>query len=159
MLPPIVQAREVIEQAGIGNNSRVVVYDDSNGLWASRLFWTLEYLGHRKVALLDGGLSSWVAAGRDLHSEEVTKPRASFQVRIQADKLDRNQGTFLSTDELERLYEQGEATRDRKIVTHCQTGIRAAHTYFTLRLLGYEEVRLYDGSWAEWGNSEEIPVE
>jgi thiosulfate/3-mercaptopyruvate sulfurtransferase len=73
--------------------------------------------------------------------------------------LDPTLGTFLSTDELETLYEQGEATRGRKIVTHCQTGIRATHTYFTLRLLGYEEVRLYDGSWAEWGNSQEAPIE
>lgn len=210
MLPAIVQVREVIEQAGIGNDTRVVVYDDSHGLWASRLFWTLEYLGHKRVAMLDGGLSSWVAEDRVLQSKEVTKPRASFQVRIQANKLadkawiienlentrvkvvdtrspaeytgsdkqaargghipgasnidwvqnlDMRKGTFLPTDTLVALYEQAEATRDRKIVTHCQTGIRAAHAYFTLRLLGYEEVRLYDGSWAEWGNSEDTPIE
>lgn len=65
----------------------MVVYDDSGGLWASRLFWTLEYIGHRKTALLDGGLSKWIGEGRAVQTKEATNPKAFFQVQIQEDKL------------------------------------------------------------------------
>jgi thiosulfate/3-mercaptopyruvate sulfurtransferase len=50
-------------------------------------------------------------------------------------------------------------TKEKEAVTHCQTGVRAAHTYFVLRMLGYERVRMYDGSWAEWGNAEDTPID
>ena len=65
---------------------------------------------------------------------------------------------FLPSNELRTLYEEAGIMADKEIVTHCQTGIRAAHSYFTLRLLGYTKVRLYDGSWAEWGNDPETPI-
>ncbi|MEE9203210.1 MAG: sulfurtransferase [Dehalococcoidia bacterium] len=68
-------------------------------------------------------------------------------------------GTFKSQPELEQLYAAAGLTPDREVIPLCQTGVRSAHTYFTLRLIGYPRVRLYDASWEEWGNDPTTPVE
>jgi thiosulfate/3-mercaptopyruvate sulfurtransferase len=67
--------------------------------------------------------------------------------------------TFKPADELRAMYERKGVTPDRDIVTYCQGGYRAAHSYLALRLLGYPRVRTYLGSWKEWGDREELPIE
>ena len=67
--------------------------------------------------------------------------------------------TFKSAEELQKMFEKAGATKDREIVTYCRLGNRSAHNYFVARLLGYEKVRNYDGSWIDWGNRAELPVE
>ncbi len=57
-----------------------------------------------------------------------------------------------------RLAELG-VTPDKEVITHCQSHHRSAHTYIMLRSLGFEQVRGYPGSWSDWGNSMETPVE
>jgi thiosulfate/3-mercaptopyruvate sulfurtransferase len=64
-----------------------------------------------------------------------------------------------SQAELDRIYGVLSLDRAEEIVTYCQSGIRASHTYFTLRYLGYKNVRVYDGSWAEWGNDLSTPID
>ncbi len=62
-LPDPVIFSERLGLSGIGLDTQVVVYDDAEGMFAGRLWWMLRWLGHEKVAVLDGGLKAWVAAG------------------------------------------------------------------------------------------------
>nr|MBA3885210.1 sulfurtransferase [Acidobacteriota bacterium] len=68
-------------------------------------------------------------------------------------------GDFKPAGELQQMYEDAGVTPDREIITYCQGGYRAAHSYLALRLLGYPRVRSYIGSWKEWGDREDLPVE
>ena len=72
----------------------------------------------------------------------------------------RDDGTFKSPDELRDLYGAEGVTPDKEVVVYCRIGERSAHTWFVLReLLGYPVVRNYDGSWTEWGNLVDVPIE
>lgn len=69
-------------------------------------------------------------------------------------------GTFKSADELRELYGSKGVTSDRPSIAYCRIGERSSHTWFVLKyLLGYPNVRNYDGSWTEWGSAVRVPVE
>jgi thiosulfate/3-mercaptopyruvate sulfurtransferase len=69
------------------------------------------------------------------------------------------EGTFKPAAELKGMYEAAGVTPEREVITYCQGGYRAAHSYLALRLLGYPRVRTYVGSWKEWGDRSDLPVE
>jgi thiosulfate/3-mercaptopyruvate sulfurtransferase len=72
----------------------------------------------------------------------------------------RDDGTFKPADELRQLYETKGVTPEKDVTAYCRIGERSAHTWFVLReLLGYEKVKNYDGSWTEWGNLVDVPIE
>jgi thiosulfate/3-mercaptopyruvate sulfurtransferase len=72
----------------------------------------------------------------------------------------RDDGTFKSAEELRELYGSKGVTDDKAVTAYCRIGERSAHTWFVLReLLGYEDVKNYDGSWTEWGNLVDVPIE
>ena len=68
-------------------------------------------------------------------------------------------GAFKPAPELTQMYEQAGVTPDREVITYCQGGYRAAHSYLALRLLGFPRVRNYLGSWKEWGDRVDLPIE
>jgi thiosulfate/3-mercaptopyruvate sulfurtransferase len=73
----------------------------------------------------------------------------------------REDGTFRSRDELEQLYtDKGVIAGGDPIIAYCRIGERSAHTWFVLHeLLGRDDVKNYDGSWTEWGNLVDVPIE
>ncbi|HEX6778816.1 MAG TPA: sulfurtransferase [Ktedonobacterales bacterium] len=75
-------------------------------------------------------------------------------------KAAREDGTFKSAEDLRQLYGGEGVTPDKQVVAYCRIGERSAHTWFVLtQLLGYSNVRNYDGSWTEWGNLVGAPIE
>jgi thiosulfate/3-mercaptopyruvate sulfurtransferase len=69
-------------------------------------------------------------------------------------------GTFKSAEELRQIYGGKGVTPEKEVVSYCRIGERSAHTWFVLtQLLGYPDVRNYDGSWTEWGNLVNAPIE
>lgn len=97
-LPNWQQMAEVLGRCGIGPDTQVVVYDDCQGMIAGRLWWLLRWLGHERVALLDGGLQAWVAAGGALTTGlpqpvPVTLPVSEGEKAVDAAAVLANIGT------------------------------------------------------------------
>jgi len=75
-------------------------------------------------------------------------------------KAANDDGTFKSADELKALYEAEGITGDREVIAYCRIGERSSHTWFALQeLLGFDDVKNYDGSWTEYGSLVGAPVE
>jgi thiosulfate/3-mercaptopyruvate sulfurtransferase len=200
----------VMGQLGIGNDTTVVGYDDQGGLGPTRLWWVLDYYGHAKAKVLNGGWNKWAKEKRPVTAEVPTPQPAQFAVQRDSQKIClveellvemkrpnvvvvdarspaeysgfdvrakrgghipgsinidwvRNVTndalkTFKPAAELRKMYEAAGVTPDKDIIVHCHTGVRAAHTLFTLTLLGYNQQRNYDGSWQEWGNRPDLPI-
>ena len=81
-LPTADEGARLLSALGIGPETLVVIYDDSGGLHASRLFFTLEVFGHRRVALLDGGIHAWRRAGLPLTREVPTIAPTSYRPSV-----------------------------------------------------------------------------
>ena len=97
-------------------------------------------------------------AGRDVRAERGGHIPESIHVEwVQNVDAD---GRFLPAEDLKNLYNSTSVTNELDIYTLCQTAVRATHSWFVLQeLLGYDNVAVYDGSWTEWGNLENTPID
>src|SRR5439155_1261159 len=122
----------LLGRLGISNEDQIVLYGDFNNWFAAFAFWVFKYYGVDNVVLLNGGRRKWID----------------------------EDGTFKTPEQLKALYEPKGVTPDKEVIAYCRIGERSSHTWFVLKyLLGYPNVRNYDGSWTEWGNLVRTPIE
>ena len=212
MMPPAHKMASRMQALGIGDASRIVVYDNSPLHSAARAWWMLRAFGARSVALLDGGLQKWKAEGRPLESGRPERRPAHFTPRLDpdavADKafvlgivgspdwqiadarpasrfagedpeprmglasghipgsrslsqsaLFEADGSWKRGDALRAAFQEAGVDLTKPLVTSCGSGVTAAVLLFGAHLLGKDDVRLYDGSWSEWGADPETPKE
>jgi thiosulfate/3-mercaptopyruvate sulfurtransferase len=84
-LPCVEEIEAVFGRLGISSGAQVVAYDQDTGMYASRLWWMLRYLGHDAVAVLDGGWAKWIREGRPTRSGEERRPTTVFSGRRRKD--------------------------------------------------------------------------
>ena len=196
--------RKILSYAGVDENKKIIFYDNTSGMLASRGVWMCLYFSHPDVQMLDGGLSKWTKENLTTVTESTiykpsnlttpinssiligfeelnqnigkvtiidarspdefdgTIPRAARGGHIPTAKnIDWNNnlddsGKLKSDEELESLYQMDKGD---PIVTYCQGAYRAANSYLALKKLGFKNVKVYLGSWGEWGNKIDLPIE
>ncbi len=197
-------------RAGIGDGSSLVIYDDTLGLYAARVWWSLRAYGYESARILDGGLPAWLADKRPLSNASYPPAVASFTPRANprlrmatadvrsvlgspdvllvdgraaaeyrglegnAKRLGHIPGAvnvpvgamhvpgsqkLRDPDTLRDMLLRANVARGRRVVTYDGSGVAAARLAFVLVLLGYEDVAVYDGGWAEWGDRLDLPVD
>jgi thiosulfate/3-mercaptopyruvate sulfurtransferase len=201
-------------RAGIGDGSTVVIYDDTQSLYAARVWWSLRTHGLESVRILDGGFPAWVEEGSPVSSAAMSVGLGSLPVTftprgpnrmllttadvrgllgspevtlIDARAPAEYRGYEGNTrrlghipgavnvpvgtmhpagsqrlrggDELRDRFHAANVSRGRRMVTYDGSGVAAAKLAFVLTLLGHEDVAVYDGGWAEWGNRLDLPVD
>jgi thiosulfate/3-mercaptopyruvate sulfurtransferase len=122
-------------------------------------------LGNNRVSLVD------VRSPKEFSGEVLAPPEYPTEhaqrgghipgaVNIPWAQAVREDGTFKSPEDLAALYESKGVTKDKDVIAYCRIGERSSHTWFVLKyLLGYPNVKNYDGSWTEWGNLVRSPIE
>jgi thiosulfate/3-mercaptopyruvate sulfurtransferase len=124
----------------------------------------LPRLGRDELALVD------VRSPAEYNGEVIAPPGMSETaqraghipgaVSVPWSQAVRDDGRFKSQAELHELYASQGVTADRDVIAYCRIGERSSHTWFVLHeLLGYPNVRNYDGSWTEWGSMVGVPIE
>ena len=97
-------------------------------------------------------------SGKDVRADRGGHIPGSVNVNWVANSAE--DGTFLPKADLQKIYSNANLVSGDKVYTLCQTAVRATHTWFVLsELLGYSNAAVYDGSWTEWGNRTDTPID
>jgi thiosulfate/3-mercaptopyruvate sulfurtransferase len=210
---------DLLQRAGVNNNTTLVLYGDFNNWFAAFAFWAFKYYGFKDLRLMNGGRKKWLEEDRPISKDipqyqrgnfKATEPDKSIraflnQVKEALDKENiamvdvrspkeftgeilappeyptehaqrgghipgasnipwsqavKDDGTFKSVEELKQIYQSKGIIPDKEIIAYCRIGERSSHTWFVLKyLLGYPNVKNYDGSWTEWGNMVDNRIE
>jgi thiosulfate/3-mercaptopyruvate sulfurtransferase len=213
------QLGQLLSNAGVTNQTTLVLYGDFNNWFAAFAYWILKYYGVEKAVLMNGGRKKWLAEDREVTKDVPSYPKTTFKtggtneqlrtyleyVRSSVKKSDKvlvdvrspaeftgeitappeypnehaqrgghipgavnipwsqavkEDGTFKSAEDIAKLYQSKGVTADKEVITYCRIGERSSFTWFVLKyLLGYPNVKNYDGSWTEWGNMIRNPIE
>ncbi len=164
IVPPK-KLEELLGKSGIDNKTAIVLYGDNNNWFAAWAFWQLKIYGHDDVRIMDGGRKKWLAEGRDLSTEvPAVQPKTykagapDLSLRAFLPEVQRAlAGKKAALVDVRSPAEfTGEILAPPGLPETCQRGL----TWFAMKyLLGFQDVKNYDGSWTEWGNLVGAPVE
>jgi thiosulfate/3-mercaptopyruvate sulfurtransferase len=175
----------LMSRIGVTPDTTVVFYGDKNNWWATYAFWVFQLFGHTKAKIVDGGRLKWEKEGRSFTKDRpqyaATKYKAPERDMPEypnegalrgghipgaknvpwARAANPEDGTFKTAEQLRAIYMQEAGLKPNdEVIAYCRIGERSSHTWFVLtHLLGFKNVRNDDGSWTEWGNLVNVPIE
>jgi thiosulfate/3-mercaptopyruvate sulfurtransferase len=98
-VPAPEQFAAAMSALGVGDDTRVVLYDSSGGVWSARVWWMLRWIGFDNAALLDGGLDAWTAPGRPLSTDPSTEPERTLSIDLRPELIADRDEVFAAIDD------------------------------------------------------------